>query len=92
MSDYGGPVTAVDRALDEVRSLRFVAEHNRRKGEVLFAVRRLDQIADVLEDLAADASFHRDELHDETEAHQVTKFRLDEAIAENQRLQATARG
>ena len=56
---------------------------------------RLEAERDALQakvDVAADASFYRDELHDEREAHQLTKIRLAEAIAENQRLQATARG
>lgn len=82
----------VRHAIDEARSVRFVAEHNRKKGEVLFAIRRLEQIADAMDDVAATALFLRDALNAEIEAHQLTKIRLAEAIAENQRLQAVARG
>jgi uncharacterized protein YqiB (DUF1249 family) len=81
----------VRRADDEARSLRFVAEHNRKVGETKYTVRRLEQLADTLEQAAMSVTFYRDALRAEIEAHQVTKIRLAEAIAENQRLQAVQR-
>ena len=82
----------VHRADDDARSLRFVAEHNRKVGETKYTVRRLEQLAETLEQAAMSITFYRDTLRAEIEAHQVTKIRLAEATTEIQRLQAAARG
>ncbi len=82
--DAINPLVELAREADrQAASMRFVAEHNRKRGEVIVRTSVLDNLADVLERAAAaidalhhDVEYEHGRFVRELDEHQVTKTEL----------------